>query len=140
MGGSPSNGGMWPEQISREEFEAKGVGRPTPLASGVTFIPLQVQASPVGNLEDADLNDSEQPPALIIKLIAARQLKVHRLVYRPGLSLKHYLREAGLIGARMRLAMNIDGKKRVQMTYVPRPGEVLNMVPPAVPLLQLRSV
>lgn len=140
MGGSLRTGGMWPEQISRDEFEAKGVGRPSPLASGVTFIPLQVQASPVGNPEDADQNDSEKPPALLIRLVVAGgQVRTHSVPLRHGLSLKHYLREAGLIGARMRLALNINGKKRVQMSYVPQVGETLNMVPPQRPLLQLRS-
>lgn len=139
MGGSPRTGGMWPEQISREEFEAKDVGRPTPLASGVTFIPLQVQAAPMGNSDADDQNDSERPPALIIRVLGPRGVRTHRLPLRRGLSIKHYLREAGLIGARMRLAMNINGMKRVQMSYVPQPGESLNMVPPQKPLLQLRN-
>lgn len=117
----------------------KDAGRPTPLASDVAFIPLQVSAAPVGNPANADLNDAGESPALIIRLIVARQLRTHRIAYRAGQSLRYYLREAGLIGARMRLAMNIDGKKRVQMTYVPRPGETLNMVPPMVPLMQLRN-
>lgn len=138
MGGSPNTGGMWAEQAPASFF-SNDAGRPTPLASDVAFIPLLVQATPQGNAECADSNDSEQPPALIIKLMAAQQLRVHRVAYRAGQSLKYYLREAGLIGARMRLAMNIDGKKRVQMTYVPRPGETLNMVPPAVPLMRLRN-
>jgi len=139
MGGSPRTGGMWPEQVSRDEFEAKGVGRPTPLASGVTFIPLQVQAAPMGNSDAEDQNDSETPPTLIIRLMVARQLRTIRVPHRTGVALKQYLREAGLIGARMRLALNINGLKRVQMSYVPAAGDTLNMVPPMVPLMEWRN-
>lgn len=139
MGGSPMFGGMWPEQASAELF-ASDAGRPAPPASDAAFIPLQVQAAPVGNPVAANLLDSDEPPALFIRLVVAGQTRTHRLAFREGLALKYYLREAGLIGARMRLALNIDGKKRVQMTYVPKLGESLNMVPPQRPLLQLRSV
>lgn len=138
MGGSPMFGGMWTEQAPASFF-SNGAGRPAPPASSAAFIPLQVQVAPVGNPAAANLPDSDEPPALLIRLIVAGQLRTHRIPFREGLSLKHYLREAGLIGARMRLALNIDGKKRVQMTYVPKLGETLNMVPPQRPLLQLRS-
>lgn len=138
MGGSPMFGGMWIEQATAELFTSDA-GRPAPPASDAAFIPLQVQAAPVGNPAAANLLDSDEPPALIIRLMVAGQTRTHRLPYRQGWSLKHYMRQAGLIGARMRLALNIDGSKRVQMSYVPRVGEVLNMVPPQRPLLQLRS-
>lgn len=138
MGGSPMFGGMWIEQAPAELFTSDA-GRPALPASDAAFIPLQVQAAPVGNPVFADLLDSEEPPALIIRLMVAGQTRTHRLPYHQGWSLKHYLRQAGLIGARMRLALNIDGLKRVQMSYVPKLGEVLNMVPPQRPLLQLRS-
>ena len=138
MGGSPMFGGLWTEQASAGFF-TNDAGRPALPASDAAFIPLQVQAAPMGNSEFASLLGSEKPPALIIRLVVAGQTRTHRLPYQQGLSLKHYLRQAGLIGARMRLALNIDGKKRVQMTYVPKLGETLNMVPPQRPLLQLRS-
>lgn len=138
MGGTSGNGGMWVEQAPASYF-TNDAGRPTPLASDVAFIPLRVQPSPEGYSDSDDTHASTEPPALIIRLIIARQLRTHRVAYRPGWSLKHYLREVGLIGARMRLAMNIDGVKRVQMSYVPKQGETLNMVPPARPLMQLRN-
>lgn len=138
MGGSPRNGGMWAEQASASYF-TNDAGRPTLPASDVAFIPLRVQSSPEGYSDSGDTHASAEPPALFIKLVVAGQVRTHRLAHRAGLSLKHYLREAGLIGARMRLALNIDGIRRVQMSYVPRAGETLNMVPPQRPLLQLRS-
>lgn len=142
MGGSLRTGGMWPEQISRDEFMAKDGGRPTPLASGVSFIPLQPQASLVGYPVTAGLDDSEKPPALskfYIRLVVAGVVREHAFSHREGVTVKNYLREAGLVGARMRLALNINGQKRVQMSYVPKAGDVLNMVSPQVPLQRLRE-
>ena len=137
MGDSTDIGGMWPEQAPASFF-AKDAGRPAPLASGVAFIPLHVQASPEGYTGEDGVDEPLESPALFIKLIVAGQTRTHRLPWKEGKQLKLYLREAGLIGARMRLALNIDGRKRVTMAYVPRLGEQLNMVPVQRPLLQLR--
>jgi hypothetical protein len=129
---------MWAEQAPASYF-TNDAGRPTPPASDVAFIPLRVQPALEGYPESDDTHASDVPPALFIKLVVAGQVRTHRLTHRAGLSLKHYLKEAGLIGARMRLALNIDGVRRVQMSYVPRAGETLNMVSPQRPLMQLRS-
>ncbi len=139
MGGATNDGGMWPEQASAELF-AKDAGRPAPLASGVAFIPLHVQLAAEGKSAVSAHDSSLAPPALFkIRIIVAQQARTHYLPWREGKPVKQYLREVGLIGARMRLALNIDGRKRVTMAYVPKAGEVLNMVPVQRPLLQLRD-
>lgn len=139
MGGSTEIGGMWPEQAPAELY-AKDAGRPTLLASDVAFIPLHVQPSLEGYSGGDDIDDLAEPPALFtIRVVVAGKVRTHRLRWRRGLQLKQYLREAGLIGARMRLALNIDGRKRVSMSYIPSCGESLNMVPPQLPLFQLKD-
>lgn len=139
MGGATNVGGMWPEQASAELF-AKDAGRPTPLASGVAFIPSHVIPAPEGYPDTGTHDTSLAPPALFkIRVVVAGQLRMHQLPWRRGKSIKQYLRDVGLVSARMRLALNIDGRKRVTMAYVPRNGESLNMVPSQRPLLQLRD-
>ncbi len=140
MGGSTEFGGMWPEQASAELF-ANDAGRPTLPAGDVAFIPLRVQPLPEGHTDEGNTDELLEPPALfkIRRIGPGGRAQLHCLPWRPGLQLKHYLREAGLIGARMRLALNIDGLRRVTMAYVPKLGESLNMVPPQRPLLQLRE-
>lgn len=139
MGGSTEFGGMWPEEATAELW-TNGVGRPALPAGGVSLIPLPGQPSTEGYSEDGNLDEPLEPPALFkIRLIVGGQVRTHRLRWAEGRSLRQYLREAGLISARLRLALNIDGRKRVSMSYVPRCGESLNMVSPQRPLHQLRD-
>lgn len=139
MGGSTEIGGMWPEQVSAELF-ANNAGRPTLPAGDVAFIPLHGPLELEGNSSEGTIDEPSEPPALFkIRIVVGGQTRTHRLAWRAGLSLRHYLREVGLIGARMRLALNIDGQRRVNMAYVPKLGESLNMVAPQRPLYQLRD-
>ena len=107
-----------------------GVGAPTPLASGVTFEPLQVLPTLVGNSEADDLTDEEGAPAqLEVSYVGhgGRQI-TKRVVFCAGLSVHHYLKQTHTTHIRTHSKLLV-GEKQVRMNYVPKLGEHIRLQP-----------
>ena len=137
MGGFTDIGGERPEQASSDDFLDNDKGIPIPPAGGAVFSPLQVLPTSVGYPKADNLNVAVKSPAqFCIRYLGPGGLVVKRTPFKPGLSLKHYLRTCNLIGQRMRCAL-VVGRQRVRMSYVPKIGEELTLAPPQRPLLQL---
>lgn len=114
-------------QISDGEQIFFGIGRPPPAeVRSFVFEPLDVQSP------EEPLSPRGEDPGPV-RYIAVRYptpvgMKEHRLEYRPGLSAKHYLREARLIGMRMRMSLRNGRNQRVRLNYVPSECETISLV------------
>ena len=90
------------------------------------FEPLSVQAPE----EPQEAPQEPQGPASYVRIRYPTPvgMREKRLEYRRGLSAKHYLREARLIGMRMRLSLRDGENHRVRLNYVPTEFETLSLV------------
>lgn len=103
-----------------------GSGRPPPAeVANFRFEPLAVSAP-----AEAGPEPEPEGPAhyVALRYSTPMGMKEKRLEYRPGLSAKYYLREARLIGMRMRLSLRNGENRRVRLNYVPSERETISLV------------
>lgn len=142
MGGSPRTGGMWAEQAPASYF-TNDAGRPTLPASDVAFIPLLVQAAPMGNSESADSYDSEKPPALFVRIrfLFAGSLRFVEVPWQYGLTLSQAFHVARKKDSLFRLinprvfARVVGNQRTRSLSHVLKAGDEVRLNPPAKPML-----
>ncbi len=142
MGGSPRTGGMWVEQAPASYF-TNDAGRPTSPASDVAFIPSLVQATPMGNSESVDLNDSEKPPALFVRIrfLVAGSKHFVEVPWRRGLTLSQAFHIARTKDSFFRhinprsFARVVGGQRTRSLSFVLKAGDEVRLNPIAKPML-----
>ncbi len=140
MGDSSAFGETWPGPASAEDLGPGVTAAATPLASGASPVSSSSDLAAEGNPRANSSNEAEESPALLhIQYMGPAGLTHRSVSYRPGLMLQRYLQQLNLIGMRMRCALVVNGK-RVRMSYVPRLGDVIGLLPVNATGMKLRQI